>query len=497
MKNEFMLLFIIIIAALVSRIYISSIFYGQSSDEFANIFLVRSTFDSGFRGYPHLFMWFYYFMSGLLLFIINDALLAPKIVTILFGTASIFLAYSVAKKLFGEKEALLSCFLLAINPEFTIISSAPLREPVYTFFILLSVLLLINNRIFSGAFSVGMAFLTRMEGLLIGMPYYIIAGLNQKTKKKTLKISIILTIFVLFILFMNLWVSEPFLYLTDTFKNQIYEQPKNTLFFYEGLIPLIVRIYKSLSIFLGYSFALIGPNIIFLGLGAYFLFKDRKNSFIYRVFMLCLASHMIFWLGYIFVFKRLVSDYLRYLYPLAPFFMIMVSYGFFRLYQIKRLRPLIIAALIFNIISSYPVYYRNNGERYFLTSSSNQELIKASLWIQKNIPQGGEFTILADGAPCFYLYRYPHQYNIYMWWRLHNKLRGPMDLDSLFSFMKENKVKYVVWQNDNLCSVTVAPYLENFQEIEKPSGRLMPLKKFEGQFLKALIYEFRLNEIYS
>src|SRR3989338_4162529 len=210
-KAEYLILFAILLLAIGIRLYISTIFYCTTADEFANIFLARTTFESGFTAYSPLFMWFYYTISGILMYIVKDAFLAAKLVTIIFGVSSIALAYLIAKKILNKKAALLSSFLLSINPEFTMISSTPLREPVYTFFILWAIFLLIDKHVIKGAFVTGFSFLTRVEGLLIAMPAYITSILATIEKKKRwIAVFSSMGIFILFIIFMNYWLEKPF-----------------------------------------------------------------------------------------------------------------------------------------------------------------------------------------------------------------------------------------------------------------------------------------------
>jgi Gpi18-like mannosyltransferase len=490
-KNELLKLSLIVLAGLILRIYISNIFYGQSSDEFFNVFATRNTFESHFRIYPHLFMWFYYFISASLLFIIKDAFLAAKIITIFFGLASVPIIYLVTRKIFNEKVALLSSVLLIINPEFTVISSVPLREPVYTFFIFLSLYFAINNKIFLGGFSVGMSFLTRMEGLLIGMPYYIIALFMQETKKKMLKILIVAILFILFILFMNLWIHKPFIYLTETFIGQGIDDPEMFVFVHNTPFQLIPRVYHALSKILKYLFTLLGPNILFLVIGTYLLCKKKiKDSVSAKTFTICYIFHLMFWVTYIFRFGKLPWHFHRYLYPLIPFGTAVLSYGFFKSYEINKIRRYLRLLFIFNIIASYFIYYHNAGKTYLSISASNKELLKAGFWIEQNIPQNAEYKILGDGITIFYLSRYPNKFKIIRWDDILSYSAKPMELDALFNFIKQNNIKYLVWQNDNLSAGQLVPYLISFKEIENKRGKLLPLQKFEKSTFKALIYKF-------
>src|SRR3989338_4224991 len=196
-RGEYLILSIIFVLAVIVRIYISTIFFGTSAEGYANIFLTRNVFESGFISYPDRYMLLFYFLSASLLFIINDAFWATMIVTTLFGAGSLLIIYLLAKKIFDRRIASLLLLLLFLHPEFTIISSMPLKEPVYTFFVFLGILFLINNQFMNGATAVGLSFLTRMEALWINMPAYIVSTLTIKKYRPLICIAAIFILTVL------------------------------------------------------------------------------------------------------------------------------------------------------------------------------------------------------------------------------------------------------------------------------------------------------------
>lgn len=489
LKKEILVLSIMLLAAVAVRIYISTIFYGQSSDEYCNISLISNTFVSGFKSYPNLFMWFYYFISALLLFIIPDGLIAAKVVSISFGISSMLIVYFLAKKIFNRRIAFLSLLLLLINPEFNLIGSVPLKEPVYTFFVILSLFLLVNRRIFAGAFIVGMSFLTRAEGLLIIMPAYLVSLL--KTRKKSLfKISLILIIFILFVLFMNIWVPKPFCYIKNTLDIHEEEQIVSLKFQYISIMELIKRIFVTIVKTCWYVFDIIGPCIIFIVPGIYsaLTIKDRdkvSKFFIYFIF------YISFWLAYIFWYGQLIYNFHRYLYALIPFAAILISAGFFKLYEHRKWRYLIVTLFIVSVFSGYYTYYLDPGRQYIRISKDNKVLIEASRWIEKNIKQDWGHGLLIDGIPCFYMYRKSHKFRIVFWSQSHGMIT-PDDKESLGEFLDNCKIKYVIWQNDNLPAERLAPYLRKFENVFfENGGKLIPVKQFKAKVFMCNIYEYK------
>lgn len=480
----------ILFFSLVIKIYISSVFAGQSSDEFANIFITREVFTSGLKDYPELFMWFYYFISAMLLPFINDAFITTTIVSITFSTASMLILYLIAKKLFSKKIAFLTSFLLFLNPEFNLIGSVPLKESVYTFFILISLLMLIYRHVIIGALMIGMAFLTRMEGLLIGMPLYLANIFNLFSGKKLFKILfLVLLIFFLFIWFMNIWLPRPFEYLRGTWEVHLTGQRQQSILQVSSLKLIILRLIQSIIKLWGYLFDLFGPNIIFIFPGLFILFctseekEDKRSLFLYVIFLIG------FWFIYIFIFGGLIFNFHRYLYSAIPFIILLIALGFVRIYKIKRFSLAILFLFIFNLIANYLIYYHNVGKQYLFISAANKNLIAASQWIESNLKLDSKHKLFIDGIPGFNLYRKRYPYNIVRWDEFREKL-AVGDPEGLLKFLKKENIKYVVWSDDNFTAVTIAPYLKMGKEIDSHYGKLIPVREWKKNPFKAIVFEF-------
>jgi 4-amino-4-deoxy-L-arabinose transferase-like glycosyltransferase len=432
-------------------------------------------------------MWFYYFISALLMFIVNDSLITGVAVTIGFGVASIYVLYLITEGISDKKTALLAVLILVLNPEFSLIGSVPLKEPVYTFFILLSLFMVIRGRIFIGAVSVGMAFLTRMEGLLVGMPMY----LACLKKKSILKKSAILAIFVLFILFMQLWIQKPFEYLIGTYDINKAEMFRSNVFHQVSLPDLVKRIPLSVMRTSQYIYHLVGLNTLFLLPGLYALLKLRAAKKGVGKMLIYLLFHLLSLAAYIFIFGKLAYNFHRYLYSTIPLLAVVMSAGFFKLSENKKLRPVAITAIVLFALSGYYIYYLNPGRQYFMINRCNAELIKASKWIDANIrKEKGKYLI--DGIPYFYMTRKVRPYGEIMWndCYVDNKIH-PLDKESLFRFIQRNNIRFVIWQNDNLPAQKLAPYLKGFQRISSAyGGELEPVKQFRKGPLVCNIYEF-------
>ena len=476
------------------RIFVSFAFHGQSSDEFANIFLTREVFASGFKDFPELFMWFYYFISALLLFFVKDAFIATTFISISFSIASILVLYIIAKRISNSTIAFFSCILILLNPEYTLISSVPLREPVYTFFILISLLMLMQERTLIGALMIGMAFLTRMEGLLVAMPLYLLCIFIFFPRKNWLKILIpTLSIFILCIFFMNLFLSKPFQYLTGSLGLHLALQKPISTLSHISLMEILINFINSITKILKYLFNLIGPNLIFALPGFIVLWKNRENKKNGRKLILYFILPLLFWFCYIYIFGNIIYNFHRYFYTDIPLILLLIAIGFFNLFDIKRIRFLILIIFICGSISTYYFYYVNPGKQYFMISKANKNLIGASLWIDKNIGLDKKSKLLIDGVAGFYLFRKQYKHHIVRW----DEYRGALahnDPNSFFKFLRDENIKYVVWSNENLSALTIAPYLKGFKEINSTYGILIPIREWNRAPFVCNLFEFKRDQ---
>lgn len=144
----------------------------------------------------------YPFFLGAIYFITGHDLLWVRLIQAILGAAICLFVYFIATIIFDEKKARLSAYLCCLYPPLIINTSQILTETLFTFFLLLGILLIISKKsliklMLSGAVF-GLALLTR-PFLIFFFPflYYWILSNN---KYKTLKSMAVLTIGVLIIL---------------------------------------------------------------------------------------------------------------------------------------------------------------------------------------------------------------------------------------------------------------------------------------------------------
>ena len=108
-------------------------------------------------GYP---LWI-----ALLLPIVRDGVRAAQIVSFMAGIGSVWILYALGKRIVPRPSAFVAALLLALTPLFIRFSLTTLSESTYIFWVLLGLYLYARGGGFSFGVSLGMAAITRPEGL--------------------------------------------------------------------------------------------------------------------------------------------------------------------------------------------------------------------------------------------------------------------------------------------------------------------------------------------
>jgi hypothetical protein len=110
-------------------------------------------------GYPALVAFFNAF--------VKDTVIAAQIVSLLAGVGSVLILYLLARHYVHKYHAFLCALLLAVHPLFIRFSLVTMSESLYTFWILLSLLLFVRRRFILFGLTIGLAAITRPEAVLI------------------------------------------------------------------------------------------------------------------------------------------------------------------------------------------------------------------------------------------------------------------------------------------------------------------------------------------
>ncbi|MDD5547582.1 MAG: glycosyltransferase family 39 protein [Candidatus Pacebacteria bacterium] len=125
--------------------------------------------------------------------VFGDSALVARLPSAIFGAASVFLIYILAKMFLGESLALLSAFIFAVNGALVGISRTALLEPILLFFILLNIYLFFK---FVGSpkrywlawgTSLGLVFLSKYTGVFLIPIYFIYLLIGERAVFKNSK----------------------------------------------------------------------------------------------------------------------------------------------------------------------------------------------------------------------------------------------------------------------------------------------------------------------
>ncbi len=216
MKNRnsrITLLFIgIICLALFIRVYVSIFTYVIAKDGTVYLAITKNFLNIDFKkALSYVFHPFYPLLTAFFSLFLKNIEIAARTVSILSGTAVIIPMYLLIKKILNEKIALLACFFVALHPYIVRVSADVISDSLYLFLFISSIYFSFvalqknsKNRFFLSGILIGLAYLTRPEGIgtiLITGFWAIIGlkrGINIPFKKRLLNILIIGLGFIIF-----------------------------------------------------------------------------------------------------------------------------------------------------------------------------------------------------------------------------------------------------------------------------------------------------------
>ncbi|MFH1317224.1 MAG: glycosyltransferase family 39 protein [Candidatus Woesearchaeota archaeon] len=114
--------------------------------------------------------------------VFNAGELGMNLVSALFGSLSLILIYLIAKRLFDEKIAFFSLVFLSFIPIHMYYSALAHTEATLTFFVLLSIYLMLKNKVVASSIFAGIAILTKYNGLFVVPVLLAILCINNKDK---------------------------------------------------------------------------------------------------------------------------------------------------------------------------------------------------------------------------------------------------------------------------------------------------------------------------
>lgn len=352
-------------------------------DEGLIIAPLKTYFTSGilpFRNWHHPpVRYFFIYLSTLIL---GENPFAFRLHSIIFGVATVFLCFLLARRFFGEKVAFLAALFLAIDSLHVAFSRLAFEESQLTFFILLSLFLAVKYvdtrkpfLLLPLGLSLGLGFGTKwlfLPILVFVLAYILYASwpLNKPIFFFTLIATLVLLPFAIYLLSFAPWFTRGYT-LVDWASFQIHMAQsimEVTPLDYSDLIGTSYNAFFWFLYPLSFPYLLKGNDLIY-SVTAFtnpFLWLFFFPSFAYLIFTGELKKALpLIVAGFCFLLPLLLTSRPIYLYsatPLTPFVVVTVSAALISLYdRLARLRNLIILFVAGAVLFSFFFFPLESG----------------------------------------------------------------------------------------------------------------------------------------
>ena len=164
----------------------AQVYYGWEESDYGNLAMIKGVVDHGFTQYDMNHLPMYYFLAGVVMSVVGDAGLAGLIVSMGAGVLTVVLGVLLANQVGGRLAAGIAAVFLVVQPELALYSSSTLREPVYAVAVMACLLSLVRDRLAWASLFAGVAFLTRMDALLILGPVLFVHAVGARLSVRRL-----------------------------------------------------------------------------------------------------------------------------------------------------------------------------------------------------------------------------------------------------------------------------------------------------------------------
>ncbi|HJN73229.1 MAG TPA: glycosyltransferase family 39 protein [Myxococcota bacterium] len=169
----------LLVAAGAWRALLSTRYFGWEESDYGNLAMVRGVLESGFTHFDMNHLPMYYGLSALVMAVVGDAVQATLAVSMLAGMLTVALTVVLGDRLAGRGVAWTAGAIAIVQPELALYAASSLREPVYAAAVIGCLVALTRERLAWASVLAGVAFLTRMDGLLTLGPALLIHALGR------------------------------------------------------------------------------------------------------------------------------------------------------------------------------------------------------------------------------------------------------------------------------------------------------------------------------
>ena len=352
--------------------------------------------------------------------IITNMYLISRLVSVIMGTATVFLIYLIGKDIYNKKVGLISSSFLACTMGFVNLSHFATVDISLTFWIIVSIFFLIkiadtgkNKYYLLGGFFAGLALSTKYTAILLILPMFIshllfqiqkwqgdavISIFARKTYSKLIEISFYKKFFYGVIMMgIGFIIGTPFSIIDfTTFKWYVFSQFFIRWQGYKGFSPGSPS-WVSFIFYLKNAMSL--PLLLICSFGVIYLIikfsKKDKNEFSKSKYTILLLSWII--PNYIVLGSMNVTD-MRYIIPIIPILVLFGGKFVFDMMNSTNFLKKISIFTVFCIILIYSFCYSFAADYMFVHDSR----YAAGDWIGKNVDINS--TIEVYGYNCYLPY---------------------------------------------------------------------------------------------
>ncbi|MBN3041223.1 MAG: glycosyltransferase family 39 protein [Candidatus Omnitrophica bacterium] len=368
--------------------------------------------------------------------------LISRSISVVLGSASVYMVYLIARRLFKEKEALLSALYLAMAYLHVRDSHFGVTDVPATFFILVSIFFIIKafndyslkNYSFAAIFA-GLAASTKYSGALLIVPMFLAHFFNVfSSKAKIIKLVFDKKI-ILFVALMALFfiIGSPYVLLDfPQFKNDLLYEWRHLARGHGIMLGRGWFYHLKFSLFYGLGFSL------FLSGLAGILVSLRQNpkktlvllSFPFAYFLLAGKGHTVF---------------VRYSIPLVPF--LCISAAVFSVFIINKFktRTRILTGFCLVVFLLYPSVL--NIIKFNILLSRPDNRLVTGQWVHMNIPQGNSIFQTGSEWGKVELWHKPNKNpRFFLWMKFKDRKKV---LELIDNYRKDNNIiGYEQWDFD-------------------------------------------------
>jgi Gpi18-like mannosyltransferase len=291
-KNHFLILILILILSVVIRLFLLHPTFSDESFYFnvgKQIINGKFPYKDFFFAHPPLQI----YVLAFLFKIFGTSFLVGKLLSLTTSTLSVLLIYLILKELYDKKSGFLATLIFLVTPAFLSFSTIGYGMWEAVLFVLLSIYLIIKNKLNFAGLSFLIAILFRYIALLY-LPFLIVLLYLRKQKLKTFSVWFLSTTFFSILLIISIFGSQ---YIEQTISYQIFSKISmeasgvqmqywsiGYFFIFLALISIVTAyVSKDKILLLFSSYPLIIDIIILLGLKLFF----------YHYFLISLALFII------------------------------------------------------------------------------------------------------------------------------------------------------------------------------------------------------------